>query len=100
LLGAGPEKGAFFACLGRGKSALETHLAQPSEAIVLQSGKFPDRVYSTLSSARSRAIDGSALPLQVHRQRALSHLELARDVAAVIALAEAPLEVDALVCRA
>jgi hypothetical protein len=62
-------------------------LAQPSEAIVLQIGPLPERVYSTLSIDRTRVIDPSALQIRRHRQRALSRLERVRDVDAAIALA-------------
>jgi hypothetical protein len=61
--------------------------AQPSEAIVLQIGELPERVYSTLSIDRSRVIDVGALQIRRHRQRALSRLERVRDVDHAIALA-------------
>jgi hypothetical protein len=61
--------------------------AEPSEAIVLQLGELPERVYSTLGIAEARSISVSSLQGQRHRQRALSRLERLRDVDDSLALA-------------
>jgi hypothetical protein len=83
----GLKRALFFLALAGGILLSRPTWAQPSEAIVLQIGDLPERVYSTLSIDRTRVIDVGALQIQRHRQRALSRLERVRDVDQAIALA-------------
>jgi hypothetical protein len=87
MLGVGLKWPLFLLAMAGGILLSRPTLAQPSEAIVLQIGQLPERVYSTLSIDRTRVIDASALQMRRHRQRALSRLERVRDVDAAIVLA-------------
>ena len=83
----GLKRALFFLALAGVNLLSGPTLAQPSEAIVLQIGELPERVYSTLSIDRTRVIDVGALQVRRHRQLALSRLERVRDVDAAISLA-------------